>query len=126
MGIVNIGRGRVPRSDGVAHPLFVPRSLVHPVVVTAACGGSHLVEFGMKQDTASRVLAAGRDAINSHAVDIVTGIFLGGGSVPEDAVREASVFQVMPADVVKGFGAIGGSHAINLNDDEPQVGQKRE
>ena len=85
-----------------------------------------LVEFGMEQHAGGRVLAAGRGAVDADAAEVVPRILLGDGLVPEDAIGEAGVLEVVPADVVKRLGAIGRPHAVDLHDDETQVGQRRE
>ena len=53
------------------------------------------------------------------------GYLLRRGLVPEDAVGEAGVLEVVPADVVERLGAVGRPHAVHLHDDEAQVGQRR-
>ena len=76
VGVVDVGRLGVLRADRVAHPLLVPGRLVHPVVVAAAGRDGDLVELGMEQHAARRVLAAGRGAVDPHAGQVVLGIFL--------------------------------------------------
>ena len=85
-----------------------------------------LVELGMEQHAGRRVLAAGRGAVDPDAAEVVPGVLPGDGLVPEDAVGEAGVLEVVPADVVKRLGPVGRPHAVDLHDDEAQVGQRRE
>ena len=46
--------------------------------------------------------------------------------MPEDAVGEAGVFDVVPAHVVKRLGSIRRPHAVDLDHDETQVGERGE
>ncbi len=108
----------IPRADRVAHPLLVPRGLVHAIVVAAAGRGRDLVELGMEQHAGRRVLAARRRAVDPHPAEVVPRVLLGDGLVPEDAVREAGVLDVVPADVVKRLGPVGRPHAVDLDHDE--------
>src|SRR5688572_23533579 len=77
----------------------------------------------MKDHRAGRVLPARAAAEDSDAIEVVIGIFCRGGLVPEDAIGETSITEVMPADVVKGLGTKSGSHGIHLHDDEAQIGE---
>ena len=52
------------------------------------------------------------------------GYFCGGRLDPEDAVGKAGVAEVLPADVVERLGAVGRAHAVDLHDDEAQLGQR--
>src|SRR5262249_14221072 len=60
---------------------------------------------------------------NTDAVDVVVRVFLRDRLVPEDAVGEAGVGEFVPADVVEFLGAVGRAHAVDLCDDEAEVGQ---
>ena len=80
----------------------------------------------MEQHAGGRILAAGRRAVDPHPAQVVLRVFLGDGLMPENAVGETGVLEVVPADVVKRLGAIGRPHAVHLHDDETQVGQERE
>src|SRR5437667_55685 len=44
--------------------------------------------------------------------------------MPENAVRETGIFEVLPTNVVECFGAVGRAHPIHLGDHKPQVGQR--
>ena len=54
----------------------------------------------------------------------IAGYFAGGGLHPEDAVGEAGVAQVLPADVVERLRPPVRPHAVDLHDDEAQLGQR--
>ena len=80
----------------------------------------------MEQHGARGVLPAGGVAVDADAADVVIRILLRHGLVPQDAVREAGVLEVLPAHVVKRLGAVGRAHAVHLHDDEAQVRQRCE
>ncbi len=46
--------------------------------------------------------------------------------MPEDAIWKSRVRQVMPANVMKSFGAEGRSHGIHFDYDKSQLCQRRE
>ena len=92
----------------VAHPLFVPGGFVNTIVVAAAIGDGDFVKFRMEQHRARGVLPARRGAVNADAVGVHVGILFCGGFDPENAVGETGVGEVVPANVVESFGAIGG------------------
>ncbi len=123
--VVDVRALGVLRPDGIAHPLLVPRGLVHAVVVAAAGGDRHLVELRMEEHGAGGILPAGGGAIDADAGEIHVRILRGGGLHPQNAVGESGVLEVVPADVVKRLRAVGGAHAVDLHDDEAQVGQRR-
>ena len=50
------------------------------------------------------------------------GILRGNRLVPQDAIREPSVAQVLPRDVMERFGAIRRAHAVDLHDDKAELG----
>src|SRR5438067_2368406 len=99
MGVVDVRAGGVVRANRVAHPLLVPRRVVHAVVVAATARDSDLVELGMEEQGAGRVLPARRAAVAADASDVVEQILLGDRLMPQDAVREAGVLEVLPADI---------------------------
>src|SRR5262249_25592778 len=107
----------------VAHPLLVPGRLVHTVVVAAAPGNRHLVELRVEQQRAGRVLPTGRAAGDADAADVVVWVLSCDGRVPEDAVGEARVTEVVPAHVVERLGAALRPHAVHLHDDETEPGE---
>src|SRR5579871_3407688 len=74
----------------------------------------------MEEQRAHRALTAGRGAENAYARDVVPGILLRDRFVPENAISEASVFEIAPGDVVKRAGAVVRSHAIDLHHDEAE------
>ena len=123
-GVIDVRRGGVLRPDGIAHPLLVPRSLVHAIVMAAARRHRRLVEVAVKDDRPGRVLPARRGAVNSDAINVVIRVLRGGGLVPEDAIGEAGVGEVVPADIVKRLGTVRRAHAVHLHHDEAQVGQR--
>ena len=124
VGVVDVRGLGVPGTDGIAHPLLVPRGLVHPVVMAAARRNRDLVKVGMKKHAPGCVLATRRDPVDAHPAQVVIGILRRGRLVPEDSIGEPGVLEVVPADVVKGLGAICRSHAVDLHDDEAEVRQR--
>ncbi len=46
-----------------------------------------------------------------------------GGLEPRNAVGKAGVGEILPADIVKFFGAVGSAHAVDLDDDEAPLGK---
>ena len=75
----------------------------------------------MEQHAAQRVLPAGRGAVDADARDVVPRIFRRDRLVPEDAIGEAGVAQILPRDIVECLRAIAGAHAVDLDDDEARV-----
>ena len=121
--VVHVARRGVVRSHRPAHPLLVPPDLVHAVVVAADGGDGRVVELRVEQQRAERVLPARGRAVDADAVDVVPRVLRRDRAVPEDAVRKACVFEVLPADIMEGLGAIRGAHAIHLCHDETQARQ---
>src|SRR5688572_24887901 len=106
----HVGGRVVLRSDRPPHPLLVPPDLVHPVVMAAGEGYRRVVELGMEEQGAERVLAARRTAVDTDAGDVVGGILLRRRLVPEDAIGEAGVSEVLPGDVMECLRAVAGAH----------------
>ncbi len=75
--------------------------------MAAAVGYGGFVEFRMKEQRAGGALAARRRAVNSHAADVVIGIFGRDRLVPENAVGKSSVFE-----------------AVHLHQDKTQIRQR--
>src|SRR5262245_60624176 len=75
----------------------------------------------MKEKGAGGVLSAGGGAEDANPGQVERRIVRRGGLHPPDAVCEAGVFEVLPANIVKRFGAMGGPHSVDLDDDESQV-----
>src|SRR5215213_4271518 len=109
--------------DRPAHPLLVPPDFIHAIVVAAAVGHTRLVEFRMREQTAEGVLSPRAGAVNTDARDIHFGMLCRGRFDPQDAIREPSVTDVLPANIVELFGAMARAHAIHLHDDETQFRQ---
>src|SRR5262245_13860569 len=80
----------------------------------------------MKEEGGCRVLAASGAAVDADATDVVPRVLRGDRLVPQDAVGQAGVLEVFPADVVKGLGTVRCAHAVHLYDDEAQIGQRGE
>ena len=78
----------------------------------------------MMQQGTYRVLSAGGASVNADAGNIHVRIPLGGRLHPKNSVRQAGVLQVLPANVVKGFGSIRRSHAVDARHDEAQLGHR--
>ena len=81
-----------------------------------------LVEVGVEEQRAHRVLSARRAAVDADARDVVPRVLRGEGLVPEDAIGKAGVLDVLPGHVVKRLRAIGRAHAVHLHDDESELG----
>ena len=120
---VRVGGPVVPEwrwADGVTHPQFVPPQLVDAVVVAAAIRGRGRVEVAVVQHRTQGVLAAGGAAVDAHAGDVQRGEFFRRGPQPGDAVRQAGVLQVLPADVVEGFAPPVRARPVDAGDDEAE------
>jgi len=91
--------------------------------VAAAVGDGGLVEVAVEEEPPQGVLAAGRAAVEADAVEVEGRVGRGGGAEPGDAVGEAGVGQVAPSDVVEGLRPPVGAHAVDLDDDEAELGQ---
>ncbi len=78
-----------------AHPLLVPPDLVHAIVVAAGSRERHLVELRMEEQRAQRVLSARRCAVDADARDVVPGVLRRHRLVPQDAIGEAGIAQVL-------------------------------
>ena len=125
--LVGVGHVRlrgVVRADRPAHPRLVPPDLVHPVVVAAAVGDGRLVEVAVEQQRPERVLPARRAAVDADARQVDVRVLRGRRLHPEDAVGEAGIGQVLPADVVERLRPPVRPHPVDLHDDEPQLRQR--
>ena len=89
--------------------MLVPGGLVHPVVMATAGRNRDLVELRVKEKGASRALSAGGAPVDANAADVVPWVFPRIGLMPENAIGESGVLQVLPANVMKRLGAVGGS-----------------
>ena len=76
----------------------------------------------MEEQPAERVLSAGRRAVDADARDVVVRILRRDRLVPEDAIREAGVAEVLPRDVVERLRSVRRPHAVDLDDDEAELG----
>src|SRR5439155_21620417 len=76
----------------------------------------------MEEEAAERILSARRSAVDPDARDVVERIFRRDRLVPEDAIGEAGVAEILPGDVVECLRSIRRAHAVNLHDDEPELG----
>src|SRR5262245_39653259 len=121
MRVLDIGTSGVLRAHGVTHPLLVPGSLVHSVVVATARGNGDLIKFRVEQNGTGSVLSTCGIPVDADPIQVVVGIPCGRGFVPENAILKTSVLEVLPTDIVEGLGTIGGAHAIDLHDDKAQV-----
>ena len=100
---------------------IVPPDLVHAIVVASTVGDGDMIEIVVRDQSAHGVLATGRTAEDADARKVHPRAGLGRGFDPEDSVREASVADVLPTDIVEGFGSVGGAHAIDLDNDEAKL-----
>ena len=62
VGISHVGAAGVALVDGPTHPGLVPPDFVHAVVVAAAVGDRHVIDFGMVEHGPHGVLPAGAAA----------------------------------------------------------------
>ncbi len=123
VGVGHIGLLGVMRADRPAHPQFVPPDLIHAVVMAAAIRHGHFVKVGMEQNATERILAAGRAAEDADAAKVHVWILRRGCLHPQDAIGEAGVAEVLAANVMERLGTIVRAHAVDLHDDEPQLGE---
>src|SRR5690606_26331254 len=114
----------VMRPDGPSHPELVPPDLVHAVVEATAIGYRRIVEVAVGEERTERVLSAGRPAEDAHASDVHPRSLRRRGTHPRDAVREAGVADVLPADIVESLRAVRGSHTVDPHDDESTIGDR--
>src|SRR3954464_12795686 len=78
----------------------------------------------MKDNGRGRVLSSRRGPHNSHASEVVPWVLGGHGFVPENAVGKAGVLEILPTHIMKGFRAIGGPHAVHLNNHKTEVSER--
>ena len=120
----DVGTGLVFRPDRIAHPLLVPPDLVHPVVVASRERDGDVIELRVEQQRAHRVLATRRATEDPDAADVIPRILRRVRLVPEDAVGEPGVTDVLPRHVVEPATAVCGAQAIDLHDDESEFGDR--
>ena len=123
-GVVDIAALYVGGVDGIAHPLLVPPDLVHAVVVAAAGGIGSLVEVAMQEDGGGGLLTTGGGTEDAYVVGIHVGVFLGSGTNPSLAVGEAGILEVLIAHLLELLATPRGAHAVELHDDEAELGQR--
>src|SRR5665213_343399 len=75
----------------------------------------------MEEHCAERVLSTGRRTVDPHAADVVERVFGGDRLVPQNAVRETRVSEVLPRDIMKRLGPIRRTHPVDLHDDEANL-----
>ena len=122
MGVHDVGAADVTIIDGPAHPLFIPPDFVHAVVMAAAIGDGDFIKISVIEEGAQGVLAASGAAVDADAGEVHFKVLGGGGFDPENAVGEAGIGEVFPADVMEFFGAVAGAHAVHLDDNEAEFG----
>ena len=118
VGLGGVGGGFVVFPQWVAHPLFVPPDLVHGIVVATAVGDSDFVKIVVCNEGAHGVLSSGGASVNPNPAEVHPGTVFPCGFDPKNAVGEAGVTDVLPADVVEGFRAERGAHTVDLHHDE--------
>lgn len=74
----------------------------------------------MEQEGAGRTLPAGRSAVDAYSGRIDPGVLRGSRLDPRNAVGKPSILEILPAHVVKGFGAPVGAHPIDDHHDETE------
>src|SRR5437868_5280220 len=82
--VLDIRAFGVLEADRIPHPLLVPGSFIHAVIVTTTIRNGRLVKFRMKDHGGSGVLPACGSAHDAYVADVIPRIFGGGGFVPED------------------------------------------
>ena len=92
--------------------------------MAATRGIGSLIEIAMQEDGCGGLLSACRSPEDAHVVGIHIGIFCGGSTNPRLTVREACILQVLIAHLLEGLAAPRGAHAIELDDDETEFGQR--
>src|SRR5688572_16656445 len=105
MRVVDVRTFRILRADRITHPLLVPRSFVHAIVVATAVRDGGFVKLRMEKNSGGGVLSAGGCSKNANARNVEVAKFFRGGFHPENAIFETAVFEILPANVVKSFGA---------------------
>ncbi len=92
--------------------------------MAATVGHGHFVEFAVEQECTQSALSSRAAAIDADPSQIEIRV-LGSESLnPGDAIGQTGVSQILTADVMECLGAIGGSHSIDLYNDETQFGQR--
>ncbi len=89
--------------------------------MAATVSNADLVELGVHQHPAHRILATGGATIDTYTGKVHRRILRCSRFDPGDAVREACIAEVLPADIVESLGTLAGSHTIDLHHDEAQV-----
>ena len=123
VGVGHVRRFFVLPADRVAHPLLIPPDLIHAVIMAAGGRNRYFIELRMVQQGPGRALSAGRVTKDTYPADIHVRITGGRGFDPFDPVRETAVFQVLPANIMEGLGAVRGTHAVYLHHNKAQFGQ---
>ena len=118
VGLGGVGGGFVVFPEWIAHPLFIPPDLVHGIVVATAVGDSDFVKIVVCNEGAHRVLSSGGSSVNPNPAEVHPRTVFACGFDPKNAVGEAGVADVLPADVVEGFRAERGAHTVDLHHDE--------
>src|SRR6185312_8854762 len=75
----------------------------------------------MEEQRKEGILTSRGTAVDADVCDVVPGEFCCRGLMPKDAVRKSCVGDILPCNVVERLGAIKGSHAVDLHDDEAHV-----
>ncbi len=89
-------------------------------------GDGNVVELGMEEDRAGGVLPAGRSAVNADARDVVPRILPVDRLMPQDAVGETGIGDVLPRVIVERLRAVARAHAIDLHQHEADFRQRNQ
>ena len=111
-------------ADGISHPLLVPRSFVHSIVMATAGSHRHFVELWIEQNSTCRVLPTGRGSIDADSRQIHLWILGSRRLDPKNAIREACILDILPTYIMKSFRSVGRSHSIDLYNNESQPRQR--
>ena len=76
----------------------------------------------MIEQSSGRTLPAGRTAENPDTAEVHVGIFLRGLFDPENTIGETGIADVLPAHIVEGLTAVRRTHAVDLHQNESQLG----
>src|SRR5580692_5457500 len=93
--IVDAGCLRIAGIERPPHPLLVPIDFVHAIVVTTGIGDRDFIELRMKLERTQGILPARRTAVDTDTADVIVRKLCGGRPVPENAVGQSSVPEVL-------------------------------